>query len=650
MTGSETQVGQIFISDKRLSRSFVSLLSEKVPETNAELYSLVEIPVLNPNAWAEYDRMAKLIQSLLRKNFRRPNDNAFENSIAQINDELAKIAAAGQTAWVGKMNACIAVRQNDSLFVSTTGKIHAFLFRDKQFADIADSPSKSNPLKTFENFAIGKVLKKDYLIFTTTQLFNYISIERLKDILSAAPLASACQNIAEIIKNLADETVSFGTFILELSGAKEFTPESILKFSNPIESTALPKVFKTAAAMPLLNKVVPTLKRTWAQIRLFKPTKLNLKDVNPLLMARRAKDLADMEKLKALPKAKKFFLVSASVFAVILIVNIFVAIHVHGKHKAASAVNKIFAEIDQKITDSNSAYIYEDKTKAMQILSEAQAQLATIPDTKATKEQKAKVAAELIALQNSIGGLRTVELKELATYSGSVDQLRSAAGTIYLINHNGNLYVPYKDGLGDDFTVSGNAAAVGSDDNILMFVDTDGKIHSVDADNKNETQQQGFTKLGTGLVFYGSPAKAYTVDNQSNQILVSTVSNSNGPSNYLKQSVDLSGVQDLAIDGSVYILYPDKIRKFVSGNERAFTNPNLKYSAKSKIYANNAWRYVYVMDPEAKRVTVLDKNGNIKTQYTSERFTDMKDMVVDEASKTTYILNGSNLVSFQLSM
>src|SRR5581483_4767003 len=139
--------------------------------------------------------------------------------------------------------------------------------------------------------------------------------------------------------------------------------------------------------------------------------------------------------------------------------------------------------------------------------------------------------------------------------------------------------------------------------------------------------QPGFTKTGKGLAFYGSPTKAYTMDTQSNQILVSTVVNSTGPSNYLKQNVDLSKAQDIAIDGAVYVLYPDKILKFVSGTEKTFASSGT-YSSDAKIFANNSWRFVYVIDPAAKKITVLDKNGNVKVQYTSDKFDNMKDAVI----------------------
>lgn len=647
MNSLETQVGQIFISDKKLSKSFVSLLSEKVPETNAEIFSLVEIPILNPSAWLEYEKLAKLIQTILRKNFRKPNENAFENSIAQINDELASIAASGQTAWVGKTNALLAVRQKDSLFISTTGKIHAYLFRDKQLSDIADSPAKNNPLKTFENFAVGKVAKKDFLIFTTTQLLNYISVERLKDILNKSELGTACQSIATIIKDLADETISFGTFILELGAAKDFDGESVLKFTS-IKNTDNPKIITVSAAF--FNKHTGGL---LSKIKAFKKPKINFKDVNPILLANKAKQIADIEKIKALPKAKKFFLGSALVLIIVLLINLFVAIHIRSNKKLALRAQTVFTDIQTKINDANSAFIYNDKNKAMSLLNDAQRELSKVPPQKTFQDQKNKISSEISELQNSIGGLKTANPTEAAKLSsGSANLIKEANGIIYLINSQENTYTPFSKGnLGQSFTISGNKpVSISNTDTAILYTDKDGAILNVDTDNHRAITEKGKLVSDKGLVFYGSPAKAYTVKPASNQILVSPVFSQNDASNYLKQSSDLSGATDIAIDGSIYILFHDHIKKFTAGNEKSFVNANLTYSDNSKIYANNSWKYIYILDPGLKKVVILDKLGSIKAQYTSDKFSDLKDMVIDESAKTIYLLNGNSLLQFQISI
>ncbi|GAC1413235.1 MAG: hypothetical protein NVSMB66_4590 [Candidatus Doudnabacteria bacterium] len=597
----------------------------------------------------EYEKLAKLIQSNLRKNFRRQNENAFENSIAQINDELATIAASGQTAWVGKMNALLAVRQKDSLFISTTGKIHAYLFRDKQLSDIADSPSKNNPLKTFENFAVGKVIKKDYLIFTTTQLLNYISVERLKELINKKDLAEACQSIATIIKDLADESISFGTFILELGSAKIIGDDNILKLTI-VNNADSPKMLATLKSYSnsKYKKAVFTLSK-------FKNPTINLKDVTALLIAKKTKELSNIKKLKDLPKAKKFFLGSALLFFLVLLTNVFVAIHIRQAKKLALQAQVVFTTVQNEINNANSAYIYNDKNKAMSLLKSAQDDLAKVPASKAFDDQKNKVAYEITELQNSIGGLKTADPTELISLgSGSADLLKSAGGKLYLININkdkSTITSFQNNSLGPSFTFSGkNITAANTTEQDVVLADSKGLLYILDFAGKKLIAEAGQIQAEKGLAFYGSPIKAFSVKPSTNEILTSKLFSKDLSTNYLKEPANLAQTIDLAIDGAVYVLFPDHIQKYTGGHQKPFSNANLGYSPNSKIYANNSWKYIYVLDPSAKKLVILDKFGALKAQYTSRKFSDLKDMVVDENARSIYLLNGNSILKFQLSM
>ncbi len=653
MSALETQVGQIFISDKKLSKSFVSLLSEKVPETNAEIYSLIELPATNATAWAEYDRLSKLIQTILRKNFRNENSNSFENSIAQINDELAKLAAAGQTAWVGKLNACLAVRQNSELYVATTGKIHAFLLRERQLSDIADSPVKPNPLKTFENFALGKVTKKDFLIFSTTQLFNYISIERFKDIISSASLAAACQTIAEIIKNLADNSIAFGTFILELGGTHEFGTEQVLNFTPIRENTSLNKFNAVASNSFVL--AVNGSKKIIAKIRSIDFKKVSLNDFRPAnirtRVSEKAKQLAGMKQIKELPRAKKFFLFSAIIFGIILIVNIFVAIHVHNKNAANQKYSLMLDDVQSKLNQS--AFSYSDQSKALGLLSEAKTELALIPD-KNFKDQKEKLSNQIIELQNNIGGLKTIQPKELTSFKETnFDRIRFGNSSVWLINSSGNSILQYdltNKSFAPIFSISGSSQnATASFNQALYYSNKNGDLFLIDPSTKTSIQQAGIlASNSTGLVLYGSPAKAYALDKTNNAIPTVTVDTQAPATNYFKQSVDLSNALDLAIDGSVYVLTKNNILKYSSGLQKPFNASGISFSDNAKILASKAWNYIYILDSGNHKIIIYDKTGKLKAQYDSEKFNDLKDFTIDDTGKNAYILNNQTI--YQISV
>ncbi len=649
MPGLETQVGQIFISDKKLSKSFISLLSEKVPETNAEIFSLVEIPLLNPAVWSEYEQIAKTLQTIIRRNFRRENQNAFENSIAQANDFLSKSASEGQTSWIGKLNACLAVRQENDLYLATCGKIHAYLFRDKQLADISDSPKKQNPLKIFENFATGKISRRDTIIFTTTQLFNYISVERLKEIISRQDLPQACQTIADIIKQLADQTIPFGTFILELGTSSDFDNSNpVISFTDTIRSRRSPAAIMQAASK-VAQKTGVIGAMSWQQIR-----RIDFKKADPRNI-KNLKNLADLSKWRSLPRTKKFFLATAAAFVLLLIINIFVAVHVSNKHKLQAKAQQIFADITNKINDANTAYIYNDKATALSTLNDAKNELGSIPQDKQFDQQKIDAEKQIQDALNTIGGLKTVNADVLAEYdNGEVNRVFAANNQMYLSNVQANVFVPYDlqaKKLGQEFTLQSPAAvALNVSDSQTFYTDKDGYTYQIDLNSHTVIRQAAkLDQAPDAVQYYGAPNKVYGLLKSQNRIEVAVLSKTDLPIDYLKQQTDLSNVYDFAIDGSVYLLENNSILKFTSGIQKPFNASGLNIAPGSKIFTGYNYKYVYVMETGQNRIMIFDKSGNIKAQYTSSQFSNLKDFYIPADEKSAYILDGKKLlqISFQ---
>lgn len=669
MPALETQVGQIYINNKKLSKSFVSLFSEKIMESEAELFALLEIPLLNSASSAESEKISKVISAVLQKNFKRINPNAFENAISQVNEELGKIAAQGQTSWVGKMNACLAVRQNENLSVASSGKVHAFLFRNKQFSDIAGNSKDGGALKTFENFVLGKVAKKDLLIFSTSQLFNYVSIERLQKILSEMPILESCQAVANLIKETAEASVSFGTFILEIGSTKDFAAQNAFAAKQQVQDE---KIFAAAlqtennpkAESSQKNSSLDKIKsfgsaakklaeRAISASKELSVPKINIQNINSQLIKERAKNYTDLKKIKELPRAKKFFLAAAAIFFLLLVINIAVAARMHFVKKANQDITAKLNDIQQKIDDANAAYIYNDQASANKLTTAARDELNAIPLQKnqSITDQENKISIELTALENTAEHIKTLQATELFKYNGgAVNMIRAFGRTIYLINNDGGLFVPYSlndNSQGAEFSVSTtHLSDIVAVNNVFIARDSSGNVYQINASDKNAVKTSWILPAeSTGLAVYGSPAKLYTMDKKSGAIV--SASQNSPLSQYLQ--LDLNNALGLAIDGSVYLLEKDGIKKFVSKQEKTFDQNGLNYSSNAIIKTDASLANVYVLDPDKNRLIVLDKKrGDIIAQYTSNQFKKLKDFIVDEKNKVAYILNDQSVLVIHL--
>ena len=158
---------------------------------------------------------------------------------------------------------------------------------------------------------------------------------------------------------------------------------------------------------------------------------------------------------------------------------------------------------------------------------------------------------------------------------------------------------------------------------------------------------------GVDLVYYG--AKMYILSPESGQVYKDqrTASGFDGGSAWIISGVSsLVDATALTIDGYIWILKADgTIVRYLAGKETDWrlgvVEPPLLNT--KDIWTNENSKFLYVLDPNEKRVVVFDKEkGTLVTQYTNDQFTDLKSMIVDEANKKITVLAGSKVYQFEL--
>ncbi|MCK4919140.1 MAG: hypothetical protein KAS01_02020 [Candidatus Pacebacteria bacterium] len=121
---------------------------------------------------------------------------------------------------------------------------------------------------------------------------------------------------------------------------------------------------------------------------------------------------------------------------------------------------------------------------------------------------------------------------------------------------------------------------------------------------------------------------------------------------WLTGEVDIKDSVSIAIDGSIYLLNSDgSINKFRTGNQELFAIeiPSNPIPSTAKIYTNSNLKYLYVTDLENKRVLLFNKTtGNLVKQYTSEKFHNIKNIVIDSKEEKIYILNGNEIFEIEI--
>ena len=103
----------------------------------------------------------------------------------------------------------------------------------------------------------------------------------------------------------------------------------------------------------------------------------------------------------------------------------------------------------------------------------------------------------------------------------------------------------------------------------------------------------------------------------------------------------------MAIDGYVFVLNKDgQILKYMKGQERIFNQDTIDPPIENatKLALAEDLDYLYILEPQNKRIVVMGKTGAFLMQYAIESdIGDIKDFAVDHQNKKIYFLAGHSI-------
>ncbi len=676
MNELESQIAKIQLGNKKTANSYVYIMAEKAPVGTTELYLVAELPLLNPAAEESCERICLAISSTFKRSYRRTEqDNSFENAIANINEELGKLTSLGQTQWVNKLNCILAVKTGNTFHIASCGKVSAFLLRNKEYTDISCSPAQIHPLKTFENYASGKIKLGDLLILSTTQLFNHLSMDRLLNIVSSSDFLTATKTIIEMLKAASDPQVAFGvllnlqvpvgqtaeedddleSYIVEKPYNPENLPKKILAYiksafaldrsKGRVPKVEIPKISIGERMANITGNTRNILAKSHGWVLVAKHSAQNLsKNVNPTVF-------------KNLSKTKKFFFISAAILGIAVIFSITVAINLNKTKTTSTQITNQLKEVQNLLLSAQGSVLYKDDTAATNYLRQA---IQKLPDEKnvdsGNKELYTQILNDLKNTQGQMDKTYDPQVSSLGSI-GQADNLISLPN--YLGTQINEAIISYnrQNGKIEDSVlklpirilkssyISGNLAAIYDGNNIYTWDFSSGNISI----GFNEVVPRSTD--WAGLAVYPTNNRAYLVDKKSASVISFLASRAGFSKPVVSvRNPELSEAIDIAIDSNIYILTKTGALKFQSGNIAEFSLDTLTtpFSGTGKIYTQKDFKYVYLLDSGNNRIIILSKKGELINSIKSAQFTLLKDFSVDEQNKTIYVLNDSTLLKVSL--
>jgi hypothetical protein len=227
MSQSQVRIWPAFLATKEKLRDRFLFVGKVVDINNPDSFIFYLIEILTP--WFPSTKVEKIISDILESNFKSTNFGLpeFEQALREINDSLGILSQEGESDWIGNLNAIIGLVSSDQLHISLTGNISGYLIRKNKITSITDGLSQeydSNPLKSFINITSGELQHSDRVIIANVSLYDFLSIDRIRKIITELPAKSAIFEMHRGLRKIKAEEAS--AIVLE---ASDVDPEPSLK-------------------------------------------------------------------------------------------------------------------------------------------------------------------------------------------------------------------------------------------------------------------------------------------------------------------------------------------------------------------------------------------------------------------------------------
>lgn len=225
-------------------------IASKDPAGGFLFYVIELLPQDNSN-------VVRKIVSILQNNIKTSpvlTPEVFESALSIINQTLGRLSETSDNLWIGNLNAIVGLIDKNELLISQTGNVTGYIFRQNKISsltDQSDSEASPQPSRTFTDITSGTILSGDQLIFGNNELFNRVSVDRLRSVAKFGNAVASTVELKRYLRKAGIGTVN-AIFIEAVSELREQDREEIVFLDEP-EETVLKSVGRKMA--PVLERI-----------------------------------------------------------------------------------------------------------------------------------------------------------------------------------------------------------------------------------------------------------------------------------------------------------------------------------------------------------------------------------------------------------
>lgn len=362
--------------------------------------------------------------------------------------------------------------------------------------------------------------------------------------------------------------------------------------------------------------------------------------------------------------AKSKILLAASIILLVIFSYSIVWLGINNSRaQRVVKADQVIIEVEDKVNEAQATLIFRDENLARNLLIEARDQINQIKSQNDTQSQKIvtildNIETQLFELRHIIEITEPIQIVNFQNIDSQAEMSNLALvrrNTAYTQNKN-NLSI-YKGNL--DTRILGSILAPESNTGIFTFgtVLNDNEL-LLFSENKSAylLNPNNDTLQATNLILPENSEiidasvynnRLYLLDKSNSQIYRYTrvVNGFGAVQPWVKESgLSLTDAVSIIVDGSVYVLKNNgKIINLVNGQTTDFVTATVDPPLvnPSRLRTNENSNFLYILDPTEQRVIIFDKEGNLVQQYYSEKFDNLKDIMIIESAKQIYVLNGT---------
>jgi hypothetical protein len=555
--------------------------------------------------------------------------NAIKNAVSKVCDEFSDATGRVEIA------ACALV--SGVLYCAACAGAKVMIYRHGVLTEILDTKDSTMS-------ASGYPKNEDVVICTTANFLSTVSMGAIKAAVSGKDVQKAAEQLAPSVHS-SEYQGKLGAIFVKFSdkgdGSKKIN-EFGQKNYQPLISEKIEKAE---------TEVLEENQKSGAKLDVLKNF-FRKNAVDKLYVRSKTRNLEEAQ-------GKKTAISVGVLILALLVISIFFGIKQKNAKEKRQEYETVLTEATHQFDEANEIYSLNPQ-RARELFSQSKEKVSGLLEQGIENDELNSLWSKIEENEGVILGEYSIEpdlFMDLTLQSNdfSGTDMALSDDTLFVLDDNAEKAISVVVGTKNTRVLAGpslieNAKYIASYSDRAFILSID-KVYEV-GDEKRDLIEKDWEGEALPYAYTGN---FYILDKGSSQIFryAGTGASFSPKTNWLAEKVetDFSNVVSWSIDGNIWMLESNgNILRFSLGNKITFSPKGLspQLTQPEQIYTNDETDYLYILDPENKRVVVLSKEGDFKAQYVSDKIKEAIDLGVSEMQKKMILLTPGKLLSIEL--